>query len=215
MWEFVKKLFTAILGSAATVAMTQGANQMFGPRGPSRRSLQQDIQMQRQAVEPIRTPEQTTADQMAVAQSQERMATFRELSKEYEGVKARGPVWNPFEETRIKEEAMGEAAGRGMAESGQAQEHVKRRLEEHRLGRAGLHQQELSNLRSQMLPYSNVQAPSQPPVFTPQIAQQPRTPERLFTTAPFDLTNALAPDKKQAEEKAIDTYGRPPEERWR
>lgn len=198
MWggfgDFLGKLGTALLGSMATAMFTQGANALFSPGPPSRRSMQQDIGMQRQAAEPIRTPEQVQTDQMTVEAGRQRAQTFADLSQEYAGLKGRGPVYDPATEEKIKQEAMADAAVRGMGESGQAQEMVKRRLQEYRLGRSDVHGRELGDLRSQMQPYSQVQAPGQPPIFQPQISPQPRSTPPMFTPAPVDLTMALGPN---------------------
>ena len=209
MWEglfgggsgggWLGKLATALLGSVATAFVAQGANALFAPKPPGRREMQQDIGMQRQAAEPIRTPEQTETDRMTVEAGRQRAATFADLSKEYAGLQARGPVYDPFTEEKVKQEAMADAAVRGMGESGQAQELVKRRLQEYRLGRSTVHGQELGALRTQMQPYSQVQAPSSPPIFTPQIAPQPRTVQPFMTPAPVDILSAMRtdPEKKK------------------
>jgi len=209
-------LVTAILGPAIQTAFTSGANALFGPKTPSRGDMTRDIQAQAEALRgaqtPIRTAEQVQSDQLALEQNRARQATFTQLSNEYSALQKAGPevFWNPYEEERIKQEAMGEAAGRGMAESGQAQEHVRRRLEESRIGRsqeaARLHAEKLSGLRTGMLPYTNVQAPGSPPLSAaPQVEAMPRTVRPPFASAPFDVASALRlpPKKPGVDEKAL------------
>mgnify|MGYP001589922636 FL=1 len=111
MWNFLGKLATALMGSVATAFAVQGANTRFNPRPPGRREMQQDIGMQRQAAEPIRTPEQTETDRMTVEAGRQRAATFADLSKEYAGLQARGPQYDPFVEEKVKQEAMADANG--------------------------------------------------------------------------------------------------------
>ena len=210
MWDFLAKLATAILGSAATALFTRGAETMLGPRQPSRRDVSQDLAMQRQFAEPIRTPEQTQADQQTLAMSQQREQTFQQLSKEYGALKERGTLYDPLKEQDIRREALAEAEMRfpGSAESGQTQEHVRRRLETYRLGQAKEHEGALSNLRQEMLPYTAVQAPSTPPTFTPSVAPQPRQVPPTFRAAPFDIAAALMPERPKKPEpgKAVSWY---------
>lgn len=210
-WEdlFIK-IGTGILGNILSGLTSQGLNMAFAPSPPSRRDIQRDLQMQaetmRGAAQPIRTREQEESDKLAVEATRARQATFSGLSKEYAGLQAAGPkvFWDPYVEDRIRTEAMAEAAVQGMAESGQAQQHVSRRLDEYRLkasqGAAGFHESQLSNLRQQMLPYSGVEAPGQaqtPPV--PQATPIPRDIRQPFTSSPVNIGAVF--DEGQADEK--------------
>ena len=227
MWEGFGKIFQniagAILGSLASAFISQGLNAAMGPKQPSRQDVMRDLQMQgdalRGASQPVRTHEQEQADQMAVEQSQARQATFRGLSEEYNKLQAAGPttMWDPYEEANIRKEAMADAAVRGMAESGQAQELVSRRLDEARLkrsqGASQQHEQKLSNLRQQMVPYSQVERPGQAQMSpVPSVAPMPRTATQPFSTAPLDIVSMLRPGqqepvKKRPEDSALSLYG--------
>lgn len=191
------KIGSAILGSLITSFVTQGLNAAFGPKQPSRRDMMRDVQAQSQMLQgsqqPIRTPEQTQVDQAAVQATQARQATFAQLSKEYASLQAKGPSFDPYEEARIREETMADAAVRGMAESGQTQDLVARRLDESRLRRTSEHSRQLGTLREQMGPYAGVVQPGGTQVSqAPQIAPLPRgVPPQPFTAAPFNITGGF------------------------
>lgn len=224
-WGGFGKVFgdiaAAVLGSVISGAVAQGLNAAFSPSPPSRRDVQRDLEMQAQALRqpPQRTPEQEQADQMALEATRQRQATFAQLSKEYAELEKAGPqvFWDPYEEQQLRQEAMAQAATRGMAESGQAQEFVNRRLDEARLRRsteaARLHEQKLSNLRGQMSLYSGVErpgVPQQPP--TPTVAPLPRTVEPTFKTSPVNITALQWPggdeeqDRGEDRERAMQLY---------
>jgi len=216
MWAGFGKIFenvaAAILGSIASGTIAQGLNMAFAPRPPSRGDVRRDLQMQAEATagaaRPIRTPEQERADRLTVEQGEARQATFRDLSREYAAVQAAGssPVWDPYEETNIRREAMAEAAVRGMGESGQAQDWVARRLDEARLRRSQeanrLHEQKLSNLREQMVPYTNVQRPGDFAMSpAPQAAPLPRSVQQPFSASPVDIVSMLRPRRPNEEDE--------------
>lgn len=212
---------TTVLGSLISGGLTQGLNAAFGPSPPSRRDVQRDLEMQANVMReattpraPIRTPEQEESDRLAVEQTKARQATFSKLSGEYDALQKAGPqvFWNPYEEEQIKQEAMAEAAMRGMGESGQAQQHVSRRLDEARLRRSQeasrLHNAQLSDLRTQMGVFGSVVQPgagivSTPPA--PSVNPLPRTTEPFVKNAPIDITAALREDEKKGKAPASTT----------
>mgnify|MGYP001565551267 CR=1 FL=1 len=211
MWEIFSKIATALLGSIATGVVTHGLNAAFAPKPPSRGDVQRDLQMQAEtmanASRPVRTAEQERADKIAIEQSEARQATFKQLSGEYAKVQAAGPqtIWDPYEEQRIRQESMAEAAVRGMGESGQAQDWTARRLDEARLRRSGaaqqMHETKLSNLRQQMVPYSTVEKPGAATQVTPNIqgSPLPRAVANPFSASPVDIAAALRPDPAEVE----------------
>lgn len=206
-------LATGLLGALASSFVTQGMNAAFAPSPPSRNQQRRDLQMQAdvygQAAQPVRTPEQTQADKMAIEQSQARNATFTQLSNEYTAKQQAGPqtLWDPYEEKRVEDEARLTAYTRfGTNPSGQTEEFVKNRMNEYRMGKSGeaarAHEQSQSNLRAQMLPYSNVERPGSPAVASPplQVAPLSRQPQQPFSMSPINL-GAIAPSDDEAARK--------------
>ena len=201
MWgDLFVKIGSSLLGSLATGIVTSGLNYLFSPSAPSQHDVARDIRSQaeaQRASQPVRTPEQEQSDRLAVEATKARQSTFAQLSNEYNQVKAAGPTWDPYEEARIREEAMGEASMRGMSESGQAQQHVARRLDEARLKRSQLHQTALSDLRTQMAPYAGVIPPGQPATASPVSQFQKEQQNPLFKSAPIGLSGILMPDEEK------------------
>ena len=201
---------TSLLGSLASGLVSSGLNAAFGAKPPSRNQVTRDIQSQAQAlqgIQPVRTPEQVQADQLALKESQARADTFSKLSTEYDTAQKAGPanLWDPNKEQQIRLEAMADAAARGMGDSGQAQEMVNRRLQEYRLAQGATagqqYETKLSNLRSQMLPYSNVQQPSTGTLQTPALSPIPRDVRPTFSASPVNITSGLDV-KRTAEDDA-------------
>lgn len=201
-----EKIGTAILGSLVSGMVTQGLNTAFGPKQPSQRDVMRDLQMQGEALrgasQPVRTPEQTQADQMAIEASRARQATFSNLSQEYNTLQKAGPevFWNPYEQEQVEREARATAGSRfGYEPTGQTEEFVRRRMNEYMLGKTSeankLHAQKLSDLRTQMLPYSNVERPGTTQMSpVPNVAPLTRDVRQPFTNAPFNI-GAMAPDE--------------------
>ena len=208
------KIGTALLGSIASGFVSQGLNAMFAPSPPSRNDMVRDLRAQGEALQgvsqPVRTPEQTQADQLALKESEARAATFRDLQGEYNKVEQAGPIpatWDPYTEKRIRDEAYAQASSGGAA-VGQADALVNRRLDEYRLKGASTAQdqyrQRLSDLRSQMLPYSQVQMPGQPSMSpVPAVSPMPRNVQNPYSTAPIDIVSALRPDGEPQKKKPV------------
>jgi hypothetical protein len=214
------KLGGSLLGSIASGFVAQGLNAMFAPSPPSRHDIARDVRAQGEALQgvsqPVRTPEQTSADRLALKESEARAATFQQLQGEYNKVEQAGAIpatWDPYTEKRIRDEAYAQASSGGAA-VGQADALVNRRLDEYRLKGASTaqdqYQRRLSDLRTQMLPYSQVQMPGEARFPTPTVAPMSReTPKNPYSTVPIDIVSALRAEdqkKKVVPEKTVNQW---------